>query len=544
VCCTPTADCDGQCSGTVDTGCGIIDCSTSCTGGDVCFNDLCCTPVTDCAGQCTGTMDDGCGGTFDCSASCTGGDVCFNDVCCTPTADCDGQCSGTVDTGCGIIDCSTSCTGGDVCFNDVCCTPATCDGQCLGTINDGCGNQIICDDQCPPGEICNLGECCDPTITCESGPFCGTVDACGIPFECPGCIEGFECVDNMCCNAQCDSRRCGTFNLCGEDVDCDCPEGKTCFNTYCVDAECTLDTHCQANEICDNNSCRCGPDFVRNDAGNCVTDPCIECTGSNTVCDTGVACYCKPGYAYTNNACIQTTSPDGDQTTDLHFTQSLPVDADDVTVPLDFIENIDGSLRLQDPEQRVHMLQWSATSGAPIAGNYVLRVTVNAAQGSFGIFAGVGQQTDANDGYGVMFSNIGNGPQAAMCLFHFGDKLCSAPQSYPFPLNQDVDLEVTVVRSGGVLKFAARISGQPILRTEFLSAQFPNNGVIGFYFEPSTTTSTEIKETSLVYGNSVVLDLYSCLSDAQFADIYFELTGSSQTPTRTVGNNGKCNLAQ
>jgi len=397
------------------------------------------------------------------------------------------------------------------------------------------------------GEVCFDGFCCSPALSCDEGPYCGDFANCGVALDCPECIENFECVDNLCCYSECDPRRCGTFTLCGEAVNCGCAELEVCNNGFCEDVTCTDATHCGTNEVCVQNTCTCDQGFVPSETGSCIVDPCDSCTGTNTVCDTGVQCFCKPGFGPSNgnDNCIQNTEEDGDQTKDLHFRQTLPLDADDETVPLDFVENIDGSLTLSDPEHRDHMLQWIATAGNPVSGDYTVRVTVNAGPGNFGIFAGVGQDTDPNDGYGVIFSDLGGSPRAAICVFHFGEQLCSASTSYPFPTNQDVDLEMTIDRDGGDIKFSARIIGSPYLRSEHQASIFPDTGVVGFYFEPTTTTNTAIKEASLVYGNgAVVVDLYSCLSDTQFADLYNDLTGLTNTPARTLGNNGRCYVPQ
>jgi hypothetical protein len=210
-CIASTCDDVTACGSAVDDGCGgTIDCSSKCTGTDVCFNDACCTPLTCPTDSCAASIDDGCGGTIDCSTNCTGTDICFNSQCCAPLTACPATaCGATTSVGCGLtdtLDCTGNCTGSDVCDNGTCCTPyAACPaGACGAATSVGCGlpGTLDCTGNCGGGEVCYNDSCCTPSACTLGG--CGFQDdGCG-GNACTLCSSGSRCSSD----ADCASNNC------------------------------------------------------------------------------------------------------------------------------------------------------------------------------------------------------------------------------------------------------------------------------------------------------------------------------------------------
>jgi hypothetical protein len=399
-----------------------------------------------------------------------------------------------------------------------------------------------------------LGQCTDEENreSCRAGNFCGMIDVCdgdGVTelYDCGQCVQGYDCVSNSCCVSECTTGRCGTFTLCGQEVECGCGTLEICDidASQCVGVECITNEDCGDNEVCNgDNVCECDVNFVLTEVGVCDVDPCTNCTDINAVCTTGVECYCRLGYEFSNGECVQSTDPDGDQTTDLHFRQTLPINSVTEVVPLNFEENRDGSLTLFDTENRPHMLQW-IESEQFTGGSYDAQVTVNAPAGStFAFMADVGQGDFDNDGYGVKFANIGTGATVQVCQVFQGLELCNAAVNYPtFPSDSDVVVSMNVVRNGGTL-ISVRANAGPVMRSVFDAGEF-DEGVVGFFFE-NTNRQITISQASVIIGQEEPLvDLYSCLSDIQYGDLFTELTGFDITlPQRNEFFNGQCNVAE
>jgi hypothetical protein len=124
---------------------------------------------------------------------------------------------------------------------------------------------------CRGGEVCRAGFCRE---ACTESPDCDDPRA-------PVCAEGgycVECVETSDCGAAeiCDANACAFF--CGSDADC--PERTAC-NTdsgSCDAVECTLDAHCEDEEVCAENVC--------------VPEASTVCTPSATECDGNVLLVC------------------------------------------------------------------------------------------------------------------------------------------------------------------------------------------------------------------------------------------------------------
>jgi len=186
----------GKC-GTFDNGCfGTINCDP-CGAGQTCFNQACCTPKTcgDFSG--CGYFNDGCGHTLDCTTQCTGGQVCntSSGACCTPATCPSGFC-GSMSDGCGgNLNCNP-CGSNQTCVGNTCCTKFTCSspqyaGKC-GNFPDNCGGTLTNCNPCTGFNTCGGGgvpnECgCTPKkapqdCAGKSGP---QPDGCGGTMICP-----------------------------------------------------------------------------------------------------------------------------------------------------------------------------------------------------------------------------------------------------------------------------------------------------------------------------------------------------------------------
>ena len=143
---------------------------------------------------------------------------------------------------------------------------------------------------CPAGQVCNQtsGQCQAMTCSNVTQADCDGTDNPVLSVEfcaCVQCVDDSTCPAGASCNGNgqciqgcqaCDPNAAGS---CGNDA-------PFCFSGCCV--ECTTNTECASNQVCDPNSGRC------TDPPDCSADPSIcpagtTCMGSNCVANNGGA---------------------------------------------------------------------------------------------------------------------------------------------------------------------------------------------------------------------------------------------------------------
>ena len=341
----------GACVGTGDTCPGQM-CDETNQACVECFTDVDCDDGNDCtsdtclSGLCINTnntdpCDDGlfCTATDACSGGgCVGtGDACSGLLCdeannqcveCFTAGDCDDGIPCTVDIcdagACVFTPDDAACDdhlfcngaewcsifgGGGCAFGlPPCAFPMLCDEgtdqcvECLGA--QDCDDDNLCTDDACDGGVCVHD---NNTIPCDDGLFCTAVDVCtdggcvGSGHPCPGqvCDEGA----NICIDCSIDSD-CDDNNVCTDET---CVVG-TCFYTDNTDS-CDDDNACTMDDVCAASVCA-GIDIPPEDCddGNLCTDdscdPAIGCVNtSNTLpCDDGNAC--TTGDVCTGGTCV------------------------------------------------------------------------------------------------------------------------------------------------------------------------------------------------------------------------------------------------
>lgn len=226
--------------------------------------------------------DDGCGGVCgvcpEAAPECVDG---FCETACVP--DCDGLECGTDGCGgeCGTCPNETPYCNAGMC--DVGCLP-DCDGKECG--DDGCGG--VCG-TCPVGFNCAASQCiegggagCEPSDT----PGCG-----GCPCEACVCELDPYCCDNnwdtICvgeCTDQCGG--CGQVQPCGDGL-CDANGGENCLT-------CAKDCGCAGGSVCVDDVCcelqcegkECGDNGCGGTCGSCGNGECFDgtCIGAGDYC--------------------------------------------------------------------------------------------------------------------------------------------------------------------------------------------------------------------------------------------------------------------
>jgi len=210
------------------------------------------------------------------TADCVSGSVCHNGLCSSSIRSCvnDGECG-----------------GGEVCRR----------GACQPIVNECQGAW-----DCLAGMVCSQGECRTPQVgnPCQRHQECGARMYCAKPrFECTEltgdqCWTREGCAEGQDCEAIDDETGLG---LCGGGACDPACEGATphCVGDACV--ACTIDSHCEGDERCQNNRCE-GP------AQGCERNQ--DCPGSMPVCAQGrcVECgtdrHCDEGQTCTDNQCV------------------------------------------------------------------------------------------------------------------------------------------------------------------------------------------------------------------------------------------------
>jgi hypothetical protein len=260
--------------------CLHLECVDSCCDkNEVCFDALCCQLA--CDGKDCG--DDGCGG--ECG-ECVG--LCQDGTCCLP--ECDAKvCGGD---GCGG-ECGPDCNDGLDCTSDVC-TDGTCkfeiDTGCL--IDDGC----FVDESNKPDSVCwwcapnnsaadwtqkSDGVACGNNATCQVGECMCIEQVCGEIC----CDAEAVCLDDACCQPQCQGKTCGDDGCggsCGE-----CGESSFCYQGECHGFVNLPDT---GQQICydDDSEISCpepGEPFFGQDGNYLKNSQAFEDNGNGTVTD-------------------------------------------------------------------------------------------------------------------------------------------------------------------------------------------------------------------------------------------------------------------
>jgi len=447
------------------------------------------------------------------------------------------------------ISCADQCDAGFTCENEVCvceqeavCPPNTC-----AEIFDCEGTAIPCDCNTDLGFACENDVCvCEPETKCRDAENCGVMNYCGVDYDCGGCEPHFTCTENLCIHNcietdPCDGQFCGEKTVCDTDYTCECGPLSVCFDGQCGDVECVVSDDCPSNQICDSNfNCGCEDSLVENENGECITDPCLSC-GDNTICHTGSVCYCLPGFKNTGGKCAQFTDPIGDQTRDLQLLQTLP---EGDSVPLNFKYLPDGGLAYNDPQNRETILRWLASAGK-LGVDFTFQVSVKASNGAFGVFLRNQQQKDKsseNDGFGFILSGIGDSPTFAVCYIDRGEKLCSATVPYNFPVNTEtlVTVQLRYINGGVDQRVSFKIGDGRKFNTVVKVSDFPATGFVAMYFDPTSAPGPSFSKLSLVSGAAATIAEYGCLTNNEFADVYTQLTGQTNAPARTPGENALC----
>ena len=250
---------------------------------------------------------------------CPGGMRCRDGVCrkgCRGSADCaqGERCAGFM--------CATVCYQDNNCLFGEVCVDGACRSGCRSAADCGAGqtcNNGQC--ACAPGYVADDDSCedvdecenrpCHPTATCLNLPgsfkcVCPEGTA-GNPLASPGCGSPSECdtntncAGNLACTTTDGRRRCTdpcTDASCGAGAECRvvnhepvcrCPSGyqgdPTDRAVGCFRPQCSKDTDCPADRLCDDFRCVNPCDFVRScGRGNCQVQ------------DHRAVCFCNPGF--------------------------------------------------------------------------------------------------------------------------------------------------------------------------------------------------------------------------------------------------------
>ncbi|MEA3449532.1 MAG: hypothetical protein U9Q85_00930, partial [Patescibacteria group bacterium] len=161
-------------SGNIVEDCGECGCSNNwncesdgtCTDPNICIPTLVCT---DYPGQCGTGMSDGCDNILDCSTNCSGLEICCNDNCQT--------------TACSN---SSACDDFDNCTTDTCQNAGTCTAVCQNTTITTCADGDGC---CPSG--CDSGN--DDDCACTENWTCTIYSACSSGTQTRTCTDSNSC---------------------------------------------------------------------------------------------------------------------------------------------------------------------------------------------------------------------------------------------------------------------------------------------------------------------------------------------------------------
>ncbi|MCB9637921.1 MAG: matrixin family metalloprotease [Myxococcales bacterium] len=217
--------------------------------------------------------------------------------------------------------CNPNCATGLNCLNNVCVRPCQSEAQCTGLYKKCETVQGFCIPDAPGTR--QRGDVCDAQNLCATGLFCTVLQqgaSTGICF--PLCVPQSTkpCAGGEPCSAL-TGRNDG---VCFCNQDSDCSGGGSCQQYACKGSTnpgtCTVDTDCQASDICRNTSCvprnscqtnnDCAPSLVC--TNNICSQPPVEpppTDGGNQTGNCTPACgagtYCQKGRCITTPECLQ-----------------------------------------------------------------------------------------------------------------------------------------------------------------------------------------------------------------------------------------------
>lgn len=234
---------------------------------------------------------------------------------CESDADCNDNNTCTIDA-CVLGTCSnTAVVAGLPCDDSNACTTLD---VCVNTICEGIPTICVASDQCHDAGICDFttGTCSNPAkpdgTTCIDGLICTDPDTC-VGGVCTGqdtCEPGQICEIDGCV---------GTPSEC--TIDSDCNDQNLCTDDSCVDGTCVYANNtspcsdgntCTATDYCSNGVCVPGTPMTCNNPGICQTSPgvCTSGTCSYQTAPDGTSCgpkkTCHSGTCLSSGEC-QTT---------------------------------------------------------------------------------------------------------------------------------------------------------------------------------------------------------------------------------------------
>ncbi len=317
--------------------CSIL---TPLPNGTSCSDNSACTLVDLCqAGVCIPGLPVDCSAAGDqCnSASCDPGGALGNCIILTPVLNgtpCNDAvrcnigetCQGGVCLGGSPVDC----TGAAGPCNNATCDPLGTEGNCAIVVPIANGTACSDGNGCTLGETCLTGVCGNGTpVDCSSfNTQCSTAtcDPAGSPGNCAIVTpqpDGTVCTDGLFCTATdgCVGGICvGTGNPC---------TGSVCDDVTDACVQCLVDTDCNDNNLCTDDTCvtrtcvRTNNTLLCNDgsactandrctAGACAGGTTVDCSGAGDTCNVAS---CNPGGA-PNNCAIITPRPNGSPCSD------------------------------------------------------------------------------------------------------------------------------------------------------------------------------------------------------------------------------------
>jgi hypothetical protein len=325
--CDPNAHCDGTCLLDLpDT--SACDEHSDCVSGH-CQNGYCCASGDCCATAAHCPASYRTAATCQTVATCQGYRIdatCTSGICGSLTVDDDTACTAsTVANDCGYYlpvhctgqatqsapNCPASCSA-----NAQCDPGAHCSGTCLPNVNNGAPCTVAT--ECMSGYCANGFCCAGPTGDC-----CATAASCPAVYTvAPSCDDASRCdghrMDATCQSNVCASVRVADDSACGPTLLSDtCGYFPAVYCTGQVNqidppcpASCTLDSQCDANAHCDQNTCV--GDVVNGGAcdedSDCVSEHCANgrCCASGDCCTAAVDCpasYSGPAVCHTAATC-------------------------------------------------------------------------------------------------------------------------------------------------------------------------------------------------------------------------------------------------
>jgi len=261
---------------------------------------------------------------------------------------------------------------------------------------------------------------------------------------------------------------------------------------------------------------------------------------ANSICVNG-ECICASGFIFENGACVAPTPG---------APASYPEDFEVVGGATDVLAIPDDTLVIQGNGKNV--IKWIRSANIIDKYNTKHHFDLKMTSGDFGIAYRLGQGSNReSDRVEFRFTSMnGNNANIHFCVVQNGNDNCWNWGSTYFPTENTLRLKTSLgfddISKSIMITISWSKNGYSYAYSGYVTENMaPNLGAVGYYFNvPSSAPRPLLREFVLATWTTLTVEFTTCIDDATWADMFYELTGADRATTsvqvRGNGENGNC----